>query len=187
MPSSLVPPSLAIASLATLLAVLAPGCDPDGTDDDTGGEVVEGTCTLGLTDAEGAFVPLGEGADRLELILGFQGFIWIEVNLRVEPECPELVDASTGITMDGHGSIGGAQPLVTLDPTGSGDYLSEDILMFLNGGSMSEYVGRAADLAVALEGDGWRCVASAAGILVDDDPCIHTGEDTDCEEEGEDP
>lgn len=185
MPSSFASTSFARVALASLIVALAPGCDPDGSDDDTGGEVVEGTCTLGLTDADGNFVPLGAGADRLELILGFQGFIWVEVNVSVEPECPDLVDASTGITMEGHGSVGGAQPLVTLDPSGSGDYLSEDILLFLNGGSMSEYVGSDAELAVALEGDGWRCVTSAAGVLVDDDPCIHTGEDTDCEEEEE--
>ena len=59
--------------------------------------------------------------------------------------------------------------------------LSEEVLLFLPDGSVGLYEGRQADIAVRLNGKDWTCVAQDHGVLVDDDPCIHTGDDPICD------
>jgi hypothetical protein len=139
-----------------------------GEPDDTGLDEVD--CTLGQLDLDETFHPLN--GEDLELVLGFQGFLFVRTAMKVDRE--ELAEASWSITLDGE-PIGGAQPAAL-----SGG-MSEEILLFLPDGSVGLYEGREASIAVRLTGRDWTCLGQGTGVLVDEDDCIHTGEEPICD------
>ncbi|MCP4918776.1 MAG: hypothetical protein GY913_17875 [Proteobacteria bacterium] len=150
-----------------LLWLLA--CPGGGPEDSA---VTEGDCTLGQIDSSNAFVPLDGG--QLELVLGFQGFLFVRTAMRLDGEGPTRTVSTWSLTVDGDEPIGGTQAAFF-----EGD-MSDEILLFLPDSSIGLYEGRSAEIAVRLDGDGWTCVATGSGTLVDEDACIHTGED-DCD------
>ena len=146
-----------------LSSLLVLGC---GEPEDTGDSPTEEDCALGQLDEDDLFQPLD--GEALELVLGFQGFLFVRTAVQVDRE--ELVQASWSITLDQDTPIGGSQPAQLR----SG--LSEEILLFLPDGSVGLYEGRQASVAVRLEGRDWTCLGQGEGVLVDEDECIHTGD-----------
>ena len=147
-------------SSSLLLLLACPPPEPD----DTG--PVEGDCELGQLDSSNAFVPL-DGQD-LELVLGFQGFLFVRTAMLRQGEGPEQTQAIWSLALEGEEPMGGTQ-LATFEGE-----LTEEILLFLPDASIGLYEGRHAELAVRLEREGWTCLATGAGTLVDEDDCIHT-------------
>ena len=154
------------ALCAPLLAAALCGC-PSGDDDDE-----PFPCEAGTLTEEGAFVPLLDG-DRAELVLGFQGFLFVELRARAD-DPPRRTAASMRITVAGDPPAGSSQNEVDFVAAPGGGFVSDPVLVFLDGSAPEGYVGRTAEVAVALAGEGRRCVMERSVLLVDDDPCVHT-------------
>jgi hypothetical protein len=173
-------------ALGAALALLSacgggPPSEPDGG---VTTAVEEFACQIGLADSAGEFVPLSE-RDDAELVLGFQGFLLVEVRILAGSGAPERPSARFTIEVDGMAPIGAAQGEVAFEARGEGA-LSEPILVFLNDMTVGTVVGHEAEIVVKLEGEGRRCVATGTVTLVDEDPCIMTSDAPLCPDAGTD-
>ncbi|MDP2305681.1 MAG: hypothetical protein Q8P18_06610 [Pseudomonadota bacterium] len=134
-------------------------------------------CELGVL-REGSFVPLAE-AETVELHLGFQGFLLLALHARAE-DPPTEVDATVGVTVDGLDPYSVSQPRVAFT-----DGVTDELLVFLTSNYASWYEGRTASLGLRLRSADRVCVTEGAAVLVDEDPCIHTGGEPVCPDTGE--
>lgn len=174
---------LHLLAVALALAGCDGGSGAGGGDDDAGpppdGAPSTFECELVERGADGAWAPLGPDA-RAELVLGFQGFLFVEVYVRATGPAPRRVDVILSVTIEGDAPYGGSQPETALTPTADGAAVSEAIVVFFSSSSVGEYVDRTVEIAVKLEGDGASCTTTGRYLLVDDDPCIHTGDEPIC-------
>jgi len=163
-------------SLLIVLALLAAGC-PTAPDPE------EFTCALGFSSEDG-FVPLGD-APRGELVLGFQGFLFVTTRLHTAAEITGEFEVLTSVEPTGGEVFGGVQARVTWSADASG-WASDEVLVFFDDGNVAAFVGREATIALRARNDTDFCVATADVLLVDDDPCIHTDAEPICPEEDDD-
>ena len=125
-------------------------------------------CELGVLDPGGAFDPVSDGG-KAELILGFQGFLFLEFYIRSEA-APESVALTTSLEIEGEDQPAGGTQL--------GDFNNDlcEILVFLPTANIDLYTGRQAAVAVRAASEAATCTVSTTLLLVDDDPTIHTGD-----------
>jgi hypothetical protein len=171
-----VPTSERLEKLAASLALLLGGCgaaDPSAAEPDAA-PATPIACELGqLTD--GAFTPLGPDT-RAELVLGFQGFLFFELAVRTAAPAPSAMDAAISLALDDRDPVGASQLDVPLTATADGHAVTDTVQVFLSSGDVGAYVGHTARIALRLDGGGRTCAAEGTVRLVDDDPCIHTGD-----------
>lgn len=165
------------AAMAATLVACGPG---DGTGD---GDVekAEFDCELGSVNIDGVFEPYSE-QNRAELYFGFQGFLFLEAQVRVQ-QTLSTCQVTASLMVEDEDPMGGAQPAVAFQHQEDGSMLSEDIVVFLPSSSASAWAGRTGTLSVRVEDASNRCVTSAEVLLVDDDPCIHSGDEPICPDE----
>ncbi len=165
-----------------LMAAALAGCGgPDGGGDDGAADAAVARtmrCELGR-ERGGAFVPLGED-DRAELVLGFQGFLFFEVNVRTSLPAPTKADALFSVTLDDRAPFGATQIDTWITSGAEGHAMSDAVIIFLDGSGVGAYTGKTAEVAIRLDGEGATCTASGRVRLVDEDPCVHTGDTPDC-------
>jgi len=172
----------ALASVLAALIVASCGPPGEGSGDGGPGDRVEVACDLGTTVPEGTFQPL-EDAERVELVLGFQGFLFVVVSAQAEWPAGAPVEVSTSLTLEGGEPFGGTQR-ASMRAAGSEVSVTEDINVFFASSNIAEYRDRDAVVGLRLTGATWYCVTTASVRLVDDDPCIHTGETPVCPDGG---
>ncbi len=126
-------------------------------------EPVEIECRLGLVTPDG-WSALEDG-DTAELVLGFQGFVFVPVVLSA-PDAPGRMSTKSSFTEDDGETIVGEQPLVLFDGDGE-DRLSEEVLFFLTSGTIASWDGTPGRFATRAEGDGAWCVAAVEVTLED--------------------
>ncbi len=166
-------------------AFVASGCPSgDGDGDGDGDEKTEFDCEVGAMDMDGNFV-LASETTRAELDLGFQGFLFVEVRVRAKGDVPGLVDAATKVTLAGEDPTGDTTPDVAMKKDGDW-FMSDPVLLFFNSSTPADMADRLADVVVKLENSSHECTASGPVLLVDDDPCIHTGEEPICPDDTDD-
>ena len=153
------------------LLLLLAGC-PTATDPE------EFACELGFSDAGGGFLELGD-EPRAELVLGFQGFLFVTARLRAPVPVAGEFEVLTSVEPQGGAVFGGVQGRVLWAPRDAGA-VSDEVLVFFDDGNVAAFVERPATLALRARNDERFCVASAAVVLVDDDPCIHTDAEPIC-------
>jgi hypothetical protein len=157
-----------------LLALLMlAGCPPSGPDDTDGKTPF--ACELGEFDLDGSLVSYADKGTA-ELVLGFQSLLFLQVRAVADDPPAKACNATLSIELEGDDPTGGEQPLVEWH----GDGLSDELLFFLPSLAVSSYVDRSATLAVRLESEDAVCLAVSEVVLVDDDPCIHTGGEPIC-------
>ena len=139
------------------------------------------SCVLGALDADGEHDAFEDGGTA-ELTLGFQGFLFVLVHVLAEEEGPALADVVASLAPEGDDPFGTTQPEVPFRSTPEGR-LSDEVLVFLPNANIAAWEGRAATLSARIRGEGQVCVATAEVVLVDEDPCIHTGDEPICPEE----
>lgn len=168
--------------LALAAFIGAAGCDAGSDDGESDKPKVPFECTLGFPGTEGTpFVEHTSGS-KAELELGFQGFLFFTVRLRAESP-PAEVEAKFSAHLEGDAEpVGGSQPTVGFKTASSAGMVTDDILVFLPGGAVSAFVGRSAEVAVRVESAERTCLVTGTVKLVDDDPCIHTGDEPICPE-----
>jgi hypothetical protein len=167
---------------ALAASLVAWGCSTEAPSE-TGSpaEKLSYTCELGTIDGAG-FTPVNERG-TLELMMGFQGFVLVSLAVRTDAPPDDSSLATYGITIDGTDPVGGQQPEVRFADGGSGA-VSDEVLAFFTGNYVSYYAGRSAHAALRVESETALCIAEADAVLVDDDPCIHTGGEPDCPDTG---
>lgn len=175
------------ALLLSALALALVGCD--GTDapvDPIPVEKTEVHCEVGVPVHGGeGFESAAVGANG-ELVLGFQGLLFVELVIRAAPgELPALSSVDYSIALELGSTTGGTQAKVPLAQDSAAGAYTAPFIVFLNGGDMSTYVGQRAVLAIRLEGPDQFCVAKGVLNLVDDDLCVHTGSEIECPDEGQ--
>lgn len=175
-------------SLIVLMGLLLTSCSPEGGDEDTdtgvGPPSAEFVCEIGLSDADGAYVSAVDN-DPVELILGFQGFLFLEFMVRAEAGSPSPVLVRMSMEVDGEDPFDGSQPQVALSDQADGTRVSEVINLFLPNNDISLYKDNTARVVMRLEdsASGLTCTAERYVTLIDDDPCIHTGGEPICPED----
>lgn len=156
--------------------LLAAGCASDVVDDPD--EPIPFHCELGLPGEGGALQPLPEGGP-VELQIGFQGFLLIELQLRATGDVPATGRLAVSVRAEDRQPVGMLRNRVELKKQGDG-YSTGPIVVFLTPAQIGMWKSREAGLAAKIEGEGRKCVAVASGVLVDEDPCIHTGDKPIC-------
>jgi hypothetical protein len=174
-------------ALPLLCLLVAAACPPEGGD--AGPPPSTFACELGAGGGpEGAFTPLSVDATT-ELQLGFQGLSFATVRVRAEGDVPEIVEAMLRAQFEGQEEpLGAAQGGVEMHPAPGGALVSGDIHVPVNRGSFSEFVGREAEVALRVADDlrdpMRSCVTAGRLLFVDEDQCIHTGEEPICPDAG---
>ncbi len=172
-------PRLALA-LAVAVAMTLSGCEGGGGD-----PVLEDLepfeCQLLVANADGDLVSLDAGGDA-ELVLGFQGFLFFRLYAAgTDENIPDDVDVTMSVTVGDDDPFGGTQNGLDFEAAdGDGVRTTEEILVFLSTSSVGDFVDRESVVTMRLRGDTHECLTSATVTLVDDDPCIHTGEEPIC-------
>ena len=169
---------------ACVVNVLCMGCNSGGSTDEidifdtSDTSKTEFQCEIGTLDGNGVFVPHGNAA-KAELQLGFQGFLFVALHVRavstdVGGSMPESVDALYSTTIGTASPFGGRQPDVSFSAMNDGSAISDEVLVFFNEGTISDYVDVVGDVAMRFENESHRCITTATLTFVDEDPCIHT-------------
>jgi hypothetical protein len=176
------------SALMGVCLVSGMGCAPEDEGGKKGGgdgpQTLEYGCDLGLLTEEGDFRAL-EPNETVELVLGFQGFLFVEVAVRAEASPGECITTSS-LTVPDNDPVGSVQQEVPFGGSDSG-WVSEELVLFLPSNTVSDYVGAPADLAVRLDDGAAYCIAALTVELVDDDPCIHTGDEPICPDDDDFP
>ncbi len=167
------PPCAASTLLAWLLlgsAVVGCSSEDDVPPVDPGPEIID--CTLG-TRLGADFVPLAAPVTA-ELVLGFQGFVWIDLSVRADRSPGDAI-AKVKYAY----SIEGLQP-ASAAMTTRFEGTDAALRLLLSPADVAQLADRTVELSVRIEVSGLRCDASQTLTLRDGDPCIHVDDGTGC-------
>lgn len=149
----------ALALTAALL--LASGCGPKAPGSDGGESITCDAYTAGLSvlEPDGKYAPL-EGSPEAELVLGFQGFQMVFVEVRVS-RVPPITGGAIVVQLDGgHASSQAFAELAPRDD-GAGGYVTEPFPIFFNANTLVDLANQRCALILELGRSG--CSARAAG------------------------
>ncbi len=135
-------------------------------------------CELG-TYTEMQFTPLDAGSEA-ELHLGFQGFLFFKLRVRAKGDVPSRVKSRANVQIGSDEPTSASMGNTLFSADGAGSFLSGELNVFLTASKVKDYIGETAKLVVRSENDTHFCVIQGEFVLVDDDPCIHTGEQPIC-------
>ncbi len=170
------------ASKVFTMLLLCSGCTPakKETTERTTKPASTFACEVGFS-KDGDYIAAAV-ADPAELILGFQGFLFVEMRILAEESSPSPVLVRMSMEVDGSEPFGGSQPDVDLETQDDGSRVSEEVNLFLPSNDTGLYQGKTAQVVMRLEDEtsGMSCTTEQIVTLVDDDPCIHTGGEPIC-------
>ncbi len=163
-------------SASSLLLLLACGAPTD----DTGTLSPDPTfdCEPGLLGVDDAFEPLA-GLSDAELVLGFQGFLFVRFALARDAAGPEPLTVTLALEAEGSDPFSSVQPEVTWFDSGDG-WRTDELLLFLPDANTAAWTDVEAAVALKAEHSDGHCTVTGQVRFVDDDPCIHTGEEPIC-------
>jgi hypothetical protein len=164
--------------LIACLAVSFAGC-PSGDDapSDAGPDAApcELVVTLGTGGPAERFVPFS-AHDVAEVIVGYQGFIFIQTILAIEPVPAGQVIAPFTLVMDGREPFGETKR-VDLTDGDDGSAYSPPLTLYFNDFPLPELVGQRLRVDVQIDRDGCSGRFATELELRDDNPCIHVVDD----------
>ena len=169
--------------LASSLWLVLAGCG--GAVEDTAVETAEPTfaCEPGLLDDDGGFAPLA-GTTDAELVLGFQGFLFVRFSLQSDVEGPAPLTVVMALEADASEPFSSTQPEVGWFEQ-DGRWRTDELLLFLPDANTAAWTGVEGAVAIKAEHPDGTCLVTGRIRLVDDDPCIHTGEEPICPGDGD--
>ncbi|MBI2895087.1 MAG: hypothetical protein HYY06_16140 [Deltaproteobacteria bacterium] len=166
-----------MARASLILTVLLAGCpddDPGGADAGDAAEPCTMEARLGTGGKGADFVRLAEGDDA-EVILGYQGFRFIQTILEVSGVGSSRVNASFTISVEGQIPY---PQWVRADVEEAGDAAySDPVSIYFNDIPYAQIVGKRCDLAVEVFHPGCSDTFSVGVLLLDEDPCIQGADD----------
>lgn len=175
--------ALAVAVLVG--AALGTACEPDPgpASGDATSDVADVrptiACAFGRRTLDDRFVPLGDGAE-LELVMGFQGFLLVEVAVSVPGDAPGRGTAKLALTVTDQPQNALVQPEVCFTALAAGGWVSDRLVILLNPPVTSQYVDRDAVLSARLELPAGDCVGTTSLRLVDRNPCPQANPEAAC-------
>jgi hypothetical protein len=139
--------------------------------------VQELECTLGFPDTNADFTPFESGG-HAEIVLGFQGFVFTRLLLRIPANygsIPKMdVDLSIGVEQDE--PFGGTQLGVDFErDENTQEWVSEEMYLYFSPAIVDTFKDKDAVITLNLNSPKYYGTTSMAVHLVDTDPCIHTG------------
>ncbi len=166
-----------LAGLLVMLALpLASACNKD--DDDTS-ETSEGEqsivyqdfdATIGLVDEQGAFQPLQE-SNTVEIVVGFQGLIFIDVSILTDSDVPETMisDASVSFPNEPSYDFTFRNNFVSFEDSGGQRLCRIFQVPFWR--ELALIKDQPIELNVPLTGEDWQTMISQRFTIVDDEDC----------------
>lgn len=136
---------------------------PDAADDAQVPCEQEGAL-LGFEGSESHVLHAG---DALPVILGFQGFIFVEVGLRSPEPLEEFVVVRSNARLSGGAEVSDTHPGIGTQPGPNGAWDTRKLLVFSNDFPPAELYGREVELALAAPASGCRVRATVRGHLVE--------------------
>ncbi len=161
---------LPLAALAVLVGACEPGPDAPKLPFD---------CVLLLQTPTGPMpiTPL----DPAEIVLGWQGFLWVDVRAHGQTDTPATARALVQITAEGEGPSQNVWNNLPFLPQPDGAFLSRVMDVRLdNTRDASFYAGKVATIAARFTGETHQCVAEAEVTLRDDSTCFDNGQEIEC-------
>lgn len=137
----------------------------------------EMTARLGVGGRGAEFVPLGDG-DVGEVIVGYQGFIFIQAILELTGAPAGQVLAPFTISLEGHDPYADNKR-VDVTEGGEGAVYSAPLSIYFNDFPLPDVVGKACDVRVSVAHGDCQASDDVRLTLRDEDPCIHTVDDPD--------
>ena len=173
-----------------LLGLVLAGCSAQTVETGADTSLPDGefACEIGFGDEDGSYVVASDYGDA-ELILGFQGFLFVELRVRAEEDSPSPVQVRMSMEVEGEPPFDGSQPDVELEDQVDGTRVSEEIVLFLPSNDVGLFKGKTARVVMRLDApvSHSRCTTERYVTLADDDPCIHTGGEPICPEDTGEP
>ncbi len=171
-----------------LFVTMACCCEPDPPKPDGGPPPGDFDCELGLRGEQlDSFVPLTE-SNEAELMLGFQGLAGFVMRVAMSPEAPTTVEALISVRITGQPPNGSQALEIATSVLPDGRRLTRDLLVPANRGPLTDYAGQTAEVSVRVADSLLHptalCVATGQVLLVDNDQCIHTGQEPLCPDAG---
>lgn len=141
-------------------------------------------CELGIADPDGAFIPL-EDADEVELMLGFQGFLLVELMGRTGDPSVELAHARANVAVEGLPAFDSFIGEIRFAPS-DGLRTSPPFPLLLESAEVGLYRDREATLVLRFTAADKVCSLVHRVVFVDHDNCFHTGAGAECPPEDQD-
>jgi hypothetical protein len=135
------------------------------------------TARLGVGGRGAEFVPLEDG-DAGEVIVGYQGFIFIQTILELSGAPAGQVLAPFTISLEGHDPYADNKRVDVTDG-GDGAVYSAPLSIYFNDFPLPDVVGKECTLRVSITQGDCRAADDVSLSLRDEDPCIHTVDDPD--------
>lgn len=166
------------AILAATLALVGAGCGDSTTEvPDAAAPAEDFACQIGVVDTAGAF-HAATVAQRAELVLGFQGFLWFDLHLSsADTAAPTEVKALLSVELSGEDPFNVAQASMALTSAADGTKRSGSVHVFVTGRNPDLLAGSVAKVGLRLEAPGLVCKTTGELTLVDDDDCVHTNDE----------
>ncbi len=161
-----------IAALALLWTLTACGDNPEEGGEDTGPDTPAETFefSIGEADEDGAFTPVGSG-DSVEIVVGFQGLIFIDLILDAPADVEWRMAVECDITFAERPDYDFGFRVNRLQmATVAGRRLGELRVPF--GQDVSLIHGQDITVDVRLSATGWEGQSSASFRIADDERCI---------------
>jgi len=160
------------------VAVLAAGC-PDSPGPAPSDAGPDAPCDLAVAlgvGGRGADFDRLEDGDVAEVIVGYQGFIFLQVILEVRGIAAGQVLAPFTISLDGHEPYGDNKRVDLADEGGGAAY-SAPLSLYFNDFPLPDVVGKNCRVDVTVDAQGCTGHFGVDLELRDEDPCIHTVDD----------
>lgn len=154
-------------SLLPLLAML--GCSEPAPEDSEAH-----SCSFELdwgSDGSSGFVPFQDG-DHAEIVMGFQGFRYVQSAMRLSSVSAEVATFSIRIEVDGHEPYSLSDAPAKLSPRSDGALYAERVLVFFNDLPLPQIVGRGALVSTRAVAAGCVGLDAAQVMLVDEQDCL---------------
>ena len=167
-----------LSPLVALAALVCAGCPgTENTHADAGADAApcDLSVSLGVGGRGSDFVPLHDG-DVGEVIVGYQGFIFIQTILRIEGVTDGQVLAPFMVELEGHEPYADNKRVEMIDG-GDGAGYSAPLSLYFNDFPLPDVVGSQCRLSVTVTRQGCSGGVGVDLILRDEDPCIHTVDD----------
>lgn len=159
-----------VSPRTSALCLVAAGCGAAGSpSDDARADACPMSVEAGHQDGDG-FVPYRRGDDA-EVVQGFQGFLFLDLALRVHGTTADRAEVAASIEIEGASTSWLRQTVALVEGPGDHRYAHE-VQVFFNTSSLLELLDRPAHATLSVEAEGCLGVQELDLVLVNHESCV---------------
>jgi hypothetical protein len=158
-----------VTRAAAIALALLPACLSSSTSDGSGADACAAALVAGHGGAA-AFVPYADG-DSAEIVLGFQGFLFLDLTLRVGGIEATEARVTAQADIEGLATSWINQTMPLAEGPGPERY-AEELLLFFNTSSLADLLGRRGTFTFGIDEGGCRASERLDLVLVDLESCV---------------